>query len=112
MDVAVRTEGCFVSLLVGLLRTGNKKLARTTRGLYQPSDRGLAGGTKAVTSAEEPWGFTKREGFQAVRSFVNGLSGGDVVWLSALCSASSSRAFVGNHVAISEPVASLLARGI
>ena len=43
IDVAVLTEECFVRLTLGLLRRGNKRLAYTTRGLYQPSYRGLAG---------------------------------------------------------------------
>lgn len=58
--VVVLTEECFVGFILGLLRKGNKKLTDTTRGLCQPSYRGSAGGTKAVTSssaAEEPWGF-------------------------------------------------------
>jgi len=48
--VAVLTEERFVGFILGLLRRGNKKLADTTRGLYQPSYGGSAGGTKAVTS--------------------------------------------------------------
>jgi len=35
-----------------------------------------------------------------------------MVWLSTLCSASSSTAFVRNQIIISERVASLLERGI
>lgn len=91
---------------------GKEALCTPPEGYNQPSHQGVAGGAKTVTSAEEPWGFTKREGFRAVCSSVNGISVGDVGRRSASCSASSSSASVGNHRATSEPLASLLARGI